>query len=170
MNKLPKIGLDIDGVLADFTLAWHQTYPEVSPRPNTWYFDPKIVERFEQMRNDNTLNDFYLNIKPLIKPEEIPFEPHCYITSRPVPKEITEEWLDINGFPARPVISLDIRTSKVDAAKANGVEIFIDDSYENFIDLNNNSVFTYLYNAPYNTKFDVGHMRINSLNDLPFLK
>lgn len=170
MKKQPKIGLDIDGVLANFTLSWHELYPEISPTPNTWYLDPKIGERFKAMREANTLDDFYLNIKPLINPNDIPFEPHCYITSRPVSREISEQWLDNYGFPRKPVISLDIRQSKVIAAKEAGVEIFIDDFYENFIELNNHGVFTYLYTAPWNIKYDVGHMRLNSLKDIPILK
>ncbi|HNU60234.1 MAG TPA: hypothetical protein PKI08_09820 [Aquaticitalea sp.] len=132
MKNTPiKIGLDIDGVLADFTLAWHELYPEVSPTPSTWHLDPKIGERFKAMREANTLDDFYLNIKPLINPSEIPFEPHCYITSRPVSVEISKQWLKKNGFPEKPVISLEIKSSKVEAAKNAGVDIFIDDFYEN---------------------------------------
>jgi hypothetical protein len=168
--KLPHIGIDVDGVLADFTGSWSKLYPEISATPSSWYLDRKVGKRFEEMRNNGTLNDFYLNIQPLVKPEDIPFEPYCYITSRPVPQEITEQWLDKNGFPARKVISLDIRQSKVDAAKDAGVEIFIDDSYENFVELNNKGVFTYLYTAPWNTRYDIGHMRLNSLKDIPLLK
>ena len=168
--KLPKIGLDIDGVIADFSGAWNNLYPEIPVEPNSWHLDRKIGERFEKMKTDGTLNDFYLKIKPLIKPEDLPFEPHCYITSRPIIKEITEQWLDIHQFPAKTVYSIDIRESKVDAAKDAGVEIFIDDSFDNFIDLNNNGIFTYLFTASYNKKHDVGHMRINTLNELPILK
>jgi len=167
---IPKIGLDIDGVLADFSLAWHMLYPEVNPRPNTWFFDAKIKERFNEMRENGTLDAFYLSIEPLLKPEDIPFEPHCYITSRPVVKEITEEWLNKHGFPSKPVIGLDIHTSKVDAAKKVGVEIFVDDFYDNFLDLNNNNVLTYLYSASHNMEYDVGHMRLNSLKELPLFK
>jgi hypothetical protein len=64
------------------------------------------------MRENGTLDEFYLSIEPLVKPEDMPFEPHCYITSRPVAKEITEQWLDMHNFPAKPVISIDIRQSK----------------------------------------------------------
>ncbi|MFW6225374.1 MAG: dATP/dGTP diphosphohydrolase domain-containing protein [bacterium] len=169
LNKL-KIGLDIDGVIADFAKAWHQKFPDISETPNSWYFDFNIKERFENMKINGELDDFYLNIPSLYNPKEIPFDPHCYITSRPVNKEITEKWLQINGYPIRPVYSLDICTSKVIAAKDAGVEIFIDDSYENFVELNNENIFTYLYNAPWNEKFNVGHMRINSLKNIPLLQ
>jgi uncharacterized HAD superfamily protein len=103
-------------------------------------------------------------------PEDLPFEPHCYITSRPVSKEVSEAWLDKHHFPAKPVYSIDVRTSKVQVAKDAGVEIFVDDAFENFVELNNGGIFTYLYSAPWNQKHDVGHMRINSLKDIPLLR
>ena len=168
--KLPKIGVDIDGVLADFTGSWNKWYPEIPAMPSSYYFDRKICGRFEEMRKAGTLDEFYLNIEPLIKPEELPFEPHCYITSRPVSKEITEQWLDKHNFPCKKVIGLDIKQSKVDAAKEAGIEIFIDDCYENFVELNNHGVFTYLFSAPWNLRYDVGHMRLNSLKNIPLLK
>jgi hypothetical protein len=131
--------------------------------PNSWYFDRNVTQRFEAMRKAGTLDEFYLNIEPLIKPEDLPFEPSCYITSRPVTKEITEQWLDKHNFPGKKVISLDLKQSKVDAAKEAGVEIFIDDCYENFLELNNHGVFTYLYTAPWNMRYNIGHMRLNTL-------
>ena len=167
MNNKLKIGLDIDGVLADFSLAWHNVYLEIDPRPNTWFFDSKIKERFNNMRDNGTLNDFYLNIEPLLKPDDIPFEPYCYITSRPVSKEISEQWLGKHGFPNKKVISLELKASKVQAAKEAGVEIFIDDCYDNFVELNKGGITTYLYTQPWNVKYDVGHMRIKSLKELP---
>lgn len=168
--NLPKIGLDVDGVLADFSTAWNKIYPEISATPNSWYLDRKVVERINRMEKEGTLDEFYLNIPALLKPVDLPFEPYCYITSRPVAKEVTEQWLDVRGFPARKVYSLDIQTSKVEIAKEAGVEIFIDDSFNNFVQLNNAGITTYLYSAPWNLKHDVGHFRINSLNDLPLLQ
>ena len=167
--KHPNIGLDIDGVLADFVGSWHKKFPDVTAKPNSWFFDRKIGNRFKEMKKTGELDEFYLNIDLLITPDELPFDPHCYITSRPVANEITEEWLDRNGFPARPVKTVDIRTSKAEVAKEMGVEIFVDDSYENFVDMNNNDVFTYLYTTSWNKRYDVGHMRINELKDIPLL-
>ena len=54
-----KIGLDIDGVLADFFGAWHDLYPEIDANPPTWFLDPKIVERFNEMRQNNILDKFF---------------------------------------------------------------------------------------------------------------
>ena len=168
--KLPKIGLDLDGVICDWTGAWNKLYPEISAAPTSWYLDRKVGKRFDAMREAGTLDDFYLNIEPLIKPEDLPFEPHCYITSRPVSKEISEAWLDKHGFPAKPVYSIELRKSKVDVAKEAGVEIFVDDAFENFVELNNGGIFTYLFSSPWNQNHDVGHMRINSLKDILLLK
>jgi len=166
--NLPKIGLDIDCVLADFVKAWSDLFDDVSSEPLSWYMDRNMKERFAEMDKNGELEDFYLHIPPLIKPEDIPFEPHCYITSRPVNGGITEKWLDKHGFPRRKVYTVGLMQSKVEVAKEAGVEIFVDDSFDNFVDLNNNNIFTYLYDAPWNRKFDVGHMRLNSLKDLKF--
>ena len=168
--KLPKIGLDIDGVIADFQGAWNKIHPDVKARPYNWSYDRDISKRFKTMEKKGTLDDFYLNnVQPLIKSEELPFEPHCYITSRPVSTKITEEWLKKHNFPARPVYTVPLGESKADIALAQGITIFIDDSYRNFVDLNNVGVFTYLYEATWNIKYDIGHMRIKSLKELPVL-
>lgn len=165
----PKIGLDIDGVLADFVKAWSNLYDDVSSEPKSWYFDRNIMDRFDSMSKENKLNDFYMSLEPMILSNDIMFEPHCYITSRPVQSDVTEAWLDLHDFPRQPVYTVNVRETKVDVAKRENIEIFIDDSYENFIDLNKNGIFCYLYTASHNIKYDVGHMRLNSLKDLPFL-
>ena len=168
--KVPKIGLDVDGVLADFMGAWHELYPEILKYPSSWYCDRNIRDRFDQMIKEDTLDTFFSNIRPLISRTDLPFDPHCYITSRPVSKKVTEAWLNEHNFPAKPVYTLETRKSKVDVAKEAGVEIFIEDSFDNFVDLNKNGIFTYLLTTPWNINHDVGHMRIASLNDLPWFK
>ncbi len=168
-KNIPKIGLDIDEVLADWVSAWRKEF-KIEDVPTSWFFDRKIKQRFEQLKEKGKLDDMYLNLKPIINPEDIPFEPFAYITSRPVSSKITEKWLDANGFPTKPVHTVGVGESKLEIAKQIGVEIFIDDSYDNFVTLNDGGVFCYLYDAPHNQRYDVGHMRIKTLNDLPFLK
>lgn len=160
----PKIGLDVDCVIADFVKAWTDLFDDVSAEPSSWHMDRKIHERLAEMKKKDVLDDFYLSIPPMFDPKELTFDPYCYITSRPVSTEITEKWLDMHGFPRRKVYTVDLLHSKVEVAKKAGIDIFIDDSYENFVDLNNNGIFTYLFSSPWNEKYDVGHMRLNNLN------
>lgn len=165
----PNIGLDIDEVLADWVSAWMEKY-NIKAKPESWTFDYEIMERFKTMKENGELDDFYLNIKPLIKPEEIPFEPHCYITARPISSEITMKWLEKNNFPTKNVYTVEPCVSKAEVALKADVEIFIDDSYDNFINMNREGITTYLFTRNHNKRFNVGHLRINSLKDLPFLK
>lgn len=164
-----KIGLDIDEVLAGWVEAWMERY-DIKEVPKSWKFDPLIMERFNAMRECGELDEFYLNVKSLIDPAELSFEPHCYITSRPVDNEISVEWLRRNGFPSKNVFTVPLKSSKVDAAKEAGVEIFVDDAYHNFLELNENGIKTYLFTREHNRSFDVGELRLNSLKDIPLLK
>lgn len=165
----PKIGLDIDEVLANWVGAWRKRF-NIEKVPSSWFFDRKILERFDELERNGELNDFYLNLEPLVDPKNIPFVPHCYITSRPVDLEITAQWLEKHGFPARPVYSVPMRSSKVQVAKDAGVEVFIDDSWDNFVELNKNGITCYLLDAPHNRFADVGHLRIASLEELPVIQ
>jgi len=156
--KTPKIGLDIDEVLADFVGHYTNHYGIDEP-PECWNFDREIGEKFNKL---NDTKDWWLSIPVKTKPQEIHFEPHCYITSRSIPKSWTEEWIDKNGFPTMPVYSVGVNESKVEVAKKSGVDIFVDDRFENFVELNNNGICTFLFDAPHNRRYNVGHKRIKS--------
>jgi 5'(3')-deoxyribonucleotidase len=167
--RIPNIGLDIDEVLADWVGAWIKLHN--IKMPSSWFFDRDIVAKFDKMKKNKTLNKFYLSIKPKINPDEMPFEPWAYVTSRPVDTSVTEEWLDRHGFPARPVITVPLGASKVDAIKSAGIEVFVDDRHDNFLELNRAGVTTFLFDAPHNQRYkNVGYKRIKSLNDLPWFK
>ena len=161
----PRIGLDIDCVLAD----WISAYKAVYKYPNdhqfdSWYLNYKILERCTNDLGD----DFYLNLKPLVDPKTLKFEPHCYITARHSSRaKVTEEWLYRNGFPCVPIHMIEPGGSKVELAKQAKVDIFVDDVYKNFLELNEAGVCCYLLDAPHNVKFNVGYKRIKSLNELP---
>jgi|SRR6185436_2684953 len=160
----PKIGLDIDEVICDWMGAWVKLHDlEV---PTSWFFDRDIMKKFQEMRENGTLDNFYLGLQPKMNPLDIPFEPFAYVTSRPISTEITEKWLDRHGFPARPVITVPAGTSKVDVIKDSGIEIFIDDRFDNFTELNNAGICCYLWDSPHNQRYDVGFKRIKSLKEL----
>lgn len=162
--NMPKVGIDVDEVLCDWLGGWTKRFR--IDRPTSWYFDRDIGKKFDRLRNEGKLDDFYLSLKPLIDPTDIHFEPHCYVTSRPVKSEITEKWLDMHGFPARPVHTVGLNETKVDVIKNAGIGIFIDDKFENFVQINNAGICCYLFDAPHNQRYDVGHKRIYKISDL----
>jgi len=159
----PKIGLDIDEVLADWVGAWIERFGE--DVPESWNFSYLNGSRFS-LFTEYELNDFYLSIKPKIKPSDIPFEPHCYITSRSIPVQITKTWLELNKFPTCPVYSVGFGQSKVEVAKESGIDWFVDDSFEHFTELNKAGIACFLMDAPHNRRYDVGFKRIHGLNEL----
>ena len=155
-----KIGLDIDEVIADFIGALMKKFPEIKEVPVYWN-DPTLHKCFAQVVDDE---DFWMSIEPKVK--ELPFEPHCYITSRAVNIEITQRWLDMHGFPHAPLFALGSGQSKVEAAKDSGCDVFVDDCYEHFVDLNRAGIFCYLLDAPHNRRYKVGFRRIKSLEEV----
>lgn len=155
-----KIGLDIDEVLADFIGALMKKFPEIKEVPVYWN-DATLHKCFAKIIDDE---EFWLSIEPKVK--ELPFEPHCYITSRAINIEITQRWLDMHGFPHAPLFALGSGQSKVEAAKKSGCDVFVDDCYDHFTDLNRAGIFCYLFDAPHNRRYKVGFRRIKSLNEL----
>lgn len=154
-----RIGLDIDEVLADFVFHFVKRFKLAIPE--FWRFDRDIKPKLETLKDDI---DFWMSIPRKTNPVDIPFEPVCYITSRPCRQEWTEKWLSKNGFPAVPVIYATDEKSNI--AKEFDLDIFVDDRFENFVEMNNNGVCCMLFDAPHNRRYDVGHKRIKTLKEL----
>jgi len=150
-----KVGLDIDEVLADFGEAYCERY-NLDPEFYHWNFDYKVMDRLTELAKDD---EFWAKIKPLNK--NLKFEPHCYITARPIPAHLTELWLFKNKFPCKPVYSLVV--DKAELCTELGLDIFIDDHYKNFVEINKTKTVCYLYTRPHNIKYAVGARRINNL-------
>ena len=131
--------------------------------PETWNFDRDINAKFDILKGDK---DWWLSIPVKTSPKDIPFEPHCYITSRNIPTEWTEEWLDKNGFPSMPVYTVGHDQSKVEVALESGIDWFVDDRFDNFVELNRAGICCFLFDAPHNQRYDVGYKRIKSLKEL----
>jgi hypothetical protein len=157
-----KIGLDIDGVLGDFVGHLCATFGKPEHMPTHWNC-PFIRTNFDKVKKDAK---FWATIPTLINPEDIPFEPHCYITARSIDAKVTQEWLDSNGFPMAPLYCIGVGESKEEVALKSGVEIFVDDNFENFRCLNAAGVSTYLMDTSYNRYYNVGYKRIKSLKEI----
>lgn len=157
-----RIGLDIDEVLSDFVSHYNKRF-NIETTPEYWNFDENIRERLSILDQDK---EFWLTMPPKISPESLPFEPTCYITSRTIPNEWSAEWIAKMGFPTMPVHTVGFNESKVDACKKFNLDIFVDDRFENFVDLNKNGVCCFLFDAPHNKRYDVGYKRIKDLAEL----
>lgn len=162
LNNVKRIGLDIDDVIADWSKHWIEKF-NINALPKFWNFDREINKKFDMLKEDK---DFWLTIPPKIKSDDMPFEPTCYITSRNIPNEWTIEWLNINGFPGSPLYTVGHNVSKVEISKREKIDIFIDDRYENFIDLNKNNICCFLLDCLHNRKYNVGYKRIYSLKEI----
>lgn len=161
--KHPKIGLDLDEVIIDWVGGWIDRFGY--PMPEAWHFSYNNGKHFKDDFTPEELSDFYSKLKPKVKPSELPFEPHCYITSRSVPLEITMKWIQDHGFPTVPVYSVGFGESKVDVAKESGIDWFIDDRFDNFVELNNAGICTFLWDANHNKRYEVGYRRVKDFDD-----
>jgi 5'(3')-deoxyribonucleotidase len=157
-----RIGLDIDEVLADFLGGWRELYPK-DYEIHSWNFEMGIKDKFKEMKDNNLLDRFYLSLKPLIKPEELTFEPTCYITNRPVDSSISEQWLYDLGFPQVPVITTN---QKAKVCKEMRLDAFVDDNFYNYQAITKEGILCYLYDQPHNRKFHVGYKRIKLLKEI----
>lgn len=158
-----RIGLDIDDVLCDFTGGMLKQERISNKKSTHWQF-------FDNIEFSKLPDSFYLDLEMKIKPEDIPFEPFCYITHRQIDESITRRWLDSNNYPRVPIIQIPKTNKKSDIANKLGLDIFIDDNYDNFVDLNNNGILCYLMDTEHNRKYNVGYKRIKTLYDIPFDK
>jgi hypothetical protein len=155
-----KIALDIDGVVANFEKAIKEKF-NIKNNSNTWYYSYIFNEEFwEKIRKDK---DFWMGIEPYFNGKEMPFDPVCYVTNRKIPKEWCMEWLEKHNFPCVPVY---ITNDKVKLLKTKDIDYFVEDRYDNFVDLNKAGVFAYLLTRPWNEKYAVGHKRIDALEDI----
>ena len=153
-----RIGLDIDGVLADFITKYielHGGELHGGEIPTSYEFDYWFKDKVKDLDKD-----FWLSL-PLY--EVPPFDPVCYISNRTFDVDWTKEWIMKVGLPAAPVIHT---KDKVEAARQFMLDIYVDDSFEIFKTMNKAGVCTFLMDAPYNNKFEVGYKRIHTLKDI----
>ncbi len=153
-----RIGLDIDGVLADFVggflreaqlAGMGDRFPKSAEE---WVFHhPPDREAFdeiwEQIEGDRS---FWLGLSPLMRPSDIPFEPALYCTARPIATEVTQAWLFAHGFPPSPVSTVPYGHSKLHSLKTNKIEAFVDDNLGNYDEITKGGIVCYLWDTPAN--------------------
>lgn len=135
-----RIGLDIDDCLADFWNAYCE-YFDVEHNPRM--LEDKIITRNVQQVLSKD-REFWLGLEVLNVPD---FIPELYCTKRVNSKRWTKAWLEMNGFPDRPVYQMLYQQgNKADMIKGK-VDVFIDDSFSNVLKCNQSGIPALLYHT-----------------------
>lgn len=168
-----RFGIDLDGVLADFTHGYVQlvkawTGKDIPEVPQTWNWDMDNgvtrEENTEMWKHIRSSSFFWSGLRPMGDPSAL-YEALLelrdvgdlyFITTRPgvSAKEQTEEWLQ-GHFPLiQPTVLID-GGGKGPLARGLTLTHFIDDRPENIEDVASWSPATrvFLKNAPYNRSF-----------------
>jgi hypothetical protein len=156
-----RVGLDIDGVLANFPQAFIDKANELELG---WLFPDKWQDvKWWHIANDNCpkafkavwshVHDrykFWEKIKPFPYVVPFDFDVDCYITARPIDNNTTSDWLMHHGFPTNAaVITVAQPTDKLAVIQERGLDLFVDDHWETVRQLRGNGVNAVLYEAPY---------------------
>jgi len=160
-NPRKKMFLDIDGVLAAFEERFLEYFNLDRTDPTDWN-DVRFVNRLDELKDNK---DFWLSIPSLVDPKDIAYPIAGYCTARSISTDIVKEWLDKNGFPEAPILRVNFGESKVQKLKEAGCDIMVDDSFNNFTELNCNGIMCYLVSRPHNMKYNVGHYRVKNLKE-----
>lgn len=133
-----KCGLDIDDTLCDFI----NPYLDRFGNPKNDYEITRNVENI--LKNDK---DFWLTL-PVIN--TLNFIPELYCTKRVNKKDWTKKWLSENDFPNKPVYQVYYQHGNKANYIKGRVDVFVDDSVRNFIQMNLSGVPCLLLDKEYN--------------------
>lgn len=162
-QPVKRLWLDIDGVLADFETHFLSYLKLPKYPPNDWD-DPRFRDNFNKIADDA---EFWLGIPPLTTPQALSYPVAGYCTARPIDVAVTQEWLDKNGFPRAKLISVGLHGSKEKVLFKHGCDVMIDDSFQNFCDINRYGIKCYLHTRPHNKKYkEVIDLRVPTVQEL----
>jgi hypothetical protein len=148
MNKL-KIGLDLD----DTVFAFMQSYINKFGLPKSSKEIAKNVYRLRKNKN------FWENLPPINIPD---FKPELICTKRINSKIYTRKALSKINITNIPIYQLYYYNSKKSKRIKGKCDVFIDDSIDNFIDLNESGIPCLLIDSEWNRHFNTP-LRIFSL-------
>ena len=134
-----RIGLDIDGTLADFESGYLNRFKKWPTKD--WAITRNVQNILIKER------DFWLNLPVLRMPN---FVPKLYCSARVNNKRWTKKYLKDNGFPDAFLYQIPgYKLSKYNTLKGR-VDVYIEDSIKNFIDLNKKGLPCLLIDTPNN--------------------
>lgn len=136
-----KIGLDIDDTICNFIDPYLKRF-------GTPKYDYEITRNVHRVLLKD--KDFWLNLPIINRPN---FTPELYCTKRIHPKAWSKEFLKINNIPMAPIYQIYCQDSSKAPRIKGRVDVFIDDSIRNFIDLNLKGVPCLLINNDHNSSW-----------------
>ncbi len=138
--------VDIDGILADFDTHFLRYLNLTGGHATSWH-DPRFVDNFHKIVNKD---DFWLGIPPLFNPALYDFNPVGYCTSRSCSDETTRFWLRMCLFPEAQIVNVGHNNPKGPVLRELGCELFIDDSLDNYHNINACGVECWLMTRSHN--------------------
>lgn len=145
MKKL-RIGLDIDDCLAGFWDCYRARFDTDN--------NPKMLEDDVITNNVNRIlieeRNFWLNLPVINRPD---FVPELYCTKRVNPKCWTRKWLELHGLPIRPIYQMFNQYGNKARMIKGRVDVFVDDSVRNVLQMQAAGVPALLYHTPQNADF-----------------
>lgn len=152
-----KIGLDVDGVLANFELAMAKHFKKQHLTSYGWDVQ-WITDLIHKIEADE---EFWENLPIISHPEAITFDFDYYITAvPPAMKGARERWLKKNGYPDKPVIVSD---EKVKTMIELGVDVLIDDKISTIKEVHAAGLCAIHFVPPYMITNDI---QINNIKHL----
>ncbi len=152
---MKKIGLDIDGVLAQFSKGMVDKaielgltgYPTRKEDVSHWDHLSDCGDLWKRIKYDES---FWLYLEPFPDALPIDFEVTRYITSRPIGNEISYFWLWKNGFPnPERCTTVPNPDDKLEVLRQIGIDVFVDDRIETCHQIQDAGIQAILFNAPY---------------------
>ena len=172
IHKDKRIGLDIDGVAANFV----QAMIDIGKRsgwkmPESWehylqWDSAEFRSVWPFVKNDTA---FWMNIGPHQDTHEtLVFQPTCYITNRHYPsvEEASDDafaWLLLNDFPVAQVYA--VEGSKAQIAKEMKLDLFVDDAPHVLTDMREQGINCWLLDRPWNRDFQTEY-RIKTVAEI----
>ena len=146
-----RIGSDCDGVIDDF---WNP-YVDKFGTPKSDFEITRNVQR--KLIRDK---QFWTTLPVLHRPN---FDVTLYCTKRTSLKSYLRQWLEENDFPIAPIYQVIYQYANKAPYIKGRVDVFIDDSIDNFMSINKSGIPCLLMDNPSNQH--LGPMlRIHSLN------
>jgi hypothetical protein len=169
-----RFGLDLDGVVRDFFTGVnikalelnHPGFPLIGTgaRYYEWpvYTPDWFVTLWPKIKYDY---DFWMSLEPY---SDVPrsITPEVYITRQTLPAEQAEAWLKKHNLPLAPVHVIDHGETKIHAVHEAKLDFFVEDSFEDFLEINRWGVKCFLRDRSYNRHGAAGGLRIKSLTDI----